>query len=85
MFIKQVKQVEQITDVVCDICGRSCITDDPDCAIPEYGTLEADWGYFSNHDGIKITCHLCEDCFFKLIDHIENTLGGKVTRIDRNN
>ena len=46
MEIKQMKQVEVVTDVVCDVCNQSTKL--------EFGTLWAHWGYGSKHDGGKI-------------------------------
>ena len=37
MEIKQLKQVEVVTDVVCDVCNQSTKL--------EFGTLSAHWGY----------------------------------------
>lgn len=45
MEIKQLKQVEVVTDVVCDVCNQSTKL--------EFGTLWAHWGYGSKHDGGK--------------------------------
>ena len=85
MLVKGQEVVERIKDVVCDVCGCSCTPPDCDHGYPEFGTLDADWGYFSNgHDGLKITCHLCQNCFFLVVKHIEDGLGGKVERYDSN-
>lgn len=45
MEIKQLKQVEVVTDVVCDVCNQSTKL--------EFGTLSVHWGYGSKHDGEK--------------------------------
>lgn len=49
------KQVEVVTDVVCDVCNQSTKL--------EFGTLSAHWGYGSRHDGEKYELQLCEKCF----------------------
>ena len=56
MEIKQLKQVEVVTDVVCDVCNQSTKL--------EFGTLSAHWGYGSKHDGERHELQLCEQCFF---------------------
>ena len=56
MEIKQLKQVEVVTDVLCDVCNQSTEL--------EYGTLSAQWGYGSMHDGERYELQLCEKCFF---------------------
>ena len=56
MEIQQLKQVEVITDVVCDVCNHSTKL--------EFGTLSADLGYDSKHDGERYEVQLCEKCFF---------------------
>ena len=54
MEIKQLKQVEVVTDVVCDVCNQSTKL--------EFGTLSAHWGYGSKHDGERYELQLCEKC-----------------------
>ena len=58
MEIKQLKQVEVFTDVLCDVCNQSTEL--------EFGTLSAHWGYGSRHghDGKRYELQLCEKCFF---------------------
>ena len=56
MEIKQLKQVEVVTDVVCDVCNQSTQL--------EFATLSANWGYGSKHDGERYELQLCEKCFF---------------------
>ena len=43
MEIKQLQQVEIMTDVVCDVCNQSTKL--------QFATLSAHWGYGSTHDG----------------------------------
>jgi hypothetical protein len=61
MEIKTQASVDAVTDVLCDVCNSSA-------RIPGYGlqhgSLEARWGYGSQHDGEHYCVHLCEACFF---------------------
>ncbi|SDY51242.1 hypothetical protein [Acinetobacter kyonggiensis] len=56
MEIKQLKQIEVVTDVVCDVCNQSTKL--------EFGALSAHWGYGSKHDGERYELQLCEKYFF---------------------
>ena len=56
MEIKQLKQVEVVTDVLCDVCNQLTQL--------EFGTLSANWGCGSKHDGERYELQLCEKCFF---------------------
>lgn len=61
MRVRGTAMVESVVDVLCDVCGRSTITEGG----PEYGTLEAHWGFGSaKHDGERYRVDLCEACFF---------------------
>ena len=53
-----------VEDVVCDVCLSGTRT--PDCGL-QYGKLEAQWGYGSQHDGQHYRVHLCEPCFFRVL------------------
>lgn len=59
MEIKQLKQVEVVTDVLCDVCNQSTQL--------EFGVLSANWGYGSKYDGERYELKLCEKCFFYAI------------------
>ena len=65
---------DEVADIICDICGRSCMSecslDDP--AMSEYATLEAIWGYCSVRDGERYICEMCEDCFGKVSAFIDS-------------
>ncbi len=56
MEIKQLQQVEIMTDVVCDVCNKSTKL--------QFATLLVHWGYGSTHDGERYELQLCEKCFF---------------------
>ena len=36
----------------------------------QYGTLQAIWGYGSQHDGERYLVHLCEACFFGVLAYL---------------
>lgn len=61
MKIDAIVPTTQVVDILCDVCGTSTTTS---IVTQEYGTLEACWGYGSQHDGERYLLHLCESCFF---------------------
>jgi len=61
--IKEQKQVEVITDVLCDVCNQSTKL--------EFGTLSAHWGYGSKHDEERYELQLCEKMFLLCPGDIE--------------
>lgn len=65
MKIMTPQTIEVISDVVCDVCGNS--TTKEKGYAPEFATLQADWGYSSDHDGEHYEIHLCEGCFFSTL------------------
>ncbi len=36
----------------------------------QFGTLQARWGYGSQHDGERYQVHLCEACFFGALAYL---------------
>jgi hypothetical protein len=70
---------DELEDVVCDVCGRSCMSDcslgDPSMA--EYATLEGIWGYCSRMDGERHRCEMCEDCFRRVWGFIDSLMGSR--------
>lgn len=62
MKITSKRLVDVVTDVQCDVCGES--TSDNGRYGPQFGVLQASWGYGSAHDGESYQVHLCEGCFF---------------------
>jgi len=52
------KEIEEIKDIECDLCGKSCEAG--------YGfecmELHANWGFGSNKDLEEWTAHICEKC-----------------------
>jgi hypothetical protein len=61
-------EVETVTDVVCDVCRCSTRRD---AEGHQFGTLRAQWGYGSAHDGERYEAHLCEECFFKTLAYLK--------------
>ncbi|MCQ4348879.1 hypothetical protein NGA35_15895 [Pseudomonas stutzeri] len=66
----------QVKDEIrCEVCGSSA-------CVPGYGqqfgTLQALWGYSSQHDGERYRVCLCESCFFLALAHLR-----QVRRIQR--
>jgi hypothetical protein len=64
MKILGVKEVEVVSDVVCDICCRSTRAEGGGL---EYGELRATWGTGSSRDGERYEVHLCERCFLQTL------------------
>ncbi len=64
MLIKEIVPTEQVVDILCDVCGRSTKTN---FGTNQYGSLSADFGYGSRHDGERYQVHLCEGCFFGVL------------------
>jgi len=74
MLKKTQKLVWQVTDVTCDMCGQTCVKEHEQM---EYGTLQANWGYYSDRDLVQEECDLCESCFGKVRQFIQDQ-GGTV-------
>lgn len=59
--------IQTFHDIHCEVCGEST-------RVPgygqQYGTLEAHWGYGSNHDGDYYCVRLCEPCFFAALAYL---------------
>lgn len=68
MKITGLVEVEAVTDVICDVCG--CSTRRAAGGY-QYGTLQAHWGYGSEHDGQRFEVHLCEHCFFQTLAYMK--------------
>lgn len=64
MDVKEIKSIEVITDVLCDICDQSTKL--------EFATLSANWGYYSQSDGERYKLQLCEKCFFNILAILKN-------------
>lgn len=77
MIITQnkIKEVEEVSDILCDICGTS--TKVAEYADYEYAYLAADFGYGTSYDMEAHRCHICIKCYLKIKRFIED-LGGKI-------
>lgn len=64
---------EAVTDLRCDICDESTRQASGNL---QFGTLEAQWGYGTAHDGERYEVHLCERCFFTP-SPVSNRSGGQ--------
>lgn len=58
IITKENKEVDTLTDVICDLCGKSCKTEYG----MEYMSLSTNWGYMSKHDLERWEADLCEEC-----------------------
>lgn len=91
MEIRKLAVREETFGRTCDMCGQRCDMAakklgerDTDYA-HEYGTLSANWGYWSDgRDLTKEECHLCETCFGKVREFIHSQ-GGIVRVMDIGN
>ena len=59
------QNIEFISDVICNKCNKSCISEGSDNF--DYATLKVLWGYGSDSDGELHEAHLCEKCFNLII------------------
>jgi len=61
------EQDQSDSDIHCAVCGDAT-------RVPGYGqqfgTLQALWGYGSQHDGERYQVHLCESCFFGTLAYL---------------
>lgn len=59
--------IQSESDILCEVCGGNT-------RVPGYGaqfgTLQARWGYGSQHDGERYCVHLCESCFFGALAYL---------------
>jgi hypothetical protein len=67
--MKKTKKVEcqKLDEVVCDICGQSCKKTHNN----EFASLSATWGYDSKKDLTRHDIDLCEGCFDKTIEFLQ--------------
>jgi hypothetical protein len=69
MKVTSKQLVDVVTDVLCDVCGESTSQDGKHS--PQFGLLQANWGYGSLHDGESYQIHLCEGCFFSTLAYLK--------------
>jgi hypothetical protein len=65
--------VEVVQDVICDICGKSCLCDETQEF--EYSQLLAKWGYGSALDGQSWDQTFCAECSAGLMKVINSQRG----------
>lgn len=70
---KATKEIEELEDLICDICGKSC-RDHLDMNY-EFSTLSASWGYGSSKDTTQWHGDFCENCSNKIKEFIESLNG----------
>lgn len=68
MKVTEKVEVDAVTGVRCDVCLSSTQAENGG---PEFATLQAHWGYGSQHDGERYEVHLCEDCFFSTLAYFK--------------
>lgn len=64
MKIITAEEAESSRDVLCDVCGKTTRAEGRGL---QFGTLRANWGSGSAHDGECYEVHLCEPCFFGVL------------------
>ena len=79
MRVTAMVPVETVVKILCDVCGREA---GPECGQPEFGTLSAQWGYGSSHDGESYRVDLCEKCFFGVLADIKRSRGEEALTSD---
>ena len=70
---KTTKEVEEISDIICNRCGKSCMSGKNDGIDDGYGLIETTvcGGYWSTYlyDDVRYTFSLCEECLRELFDN----------------
>lgn len=74
MKIMTKQEVDVVSDIRCDVCDESCSP--VEGYGPQFGTLNARWGYGAHHDGEEYELHLCEACFFQTLASIQEQRRG---------
>jgi hypothetical protein len=71
MKIRSKVETEVVSDVLCDMCHKSCGM--------EYMILVASWGYDSGIDGSVWNSQFCEDCSNKIAEFVKSN-GGEINK-----
>jgi len=77
MKIEAVRQTKVVAEIICDICGDSVVPDGQKLLLESlngfksYGQLKGEFGFGSPNDGEKHCYDLCEACFHKLVNVVE--------------
>ena len=69
------KTFEVVDDVVCDVCSKSCKDGLENI---ESASISAYWGYTSKKDGDQYELDICENCFDKLIQFLNDLKGSEI-------
>lgn len=67
---------DEVCDVICDICSRSCLKSEAAMYSAEFAVLNAQWGYWSRKDGQNCTLEICEECFDKIMSFAKTISDG---------
>jgi hypothetical protein len=70
-YIEKTVAVKAVDSITCDMCGKDCDGAEDLFGI-NYATLDAAWGYGSKSDGSKFEIHLCEVCFYNVLEYIRD-------------
>lgn len=74
-YIKETVEVNQLKDIVCDVCKKIFDVKEDDMEIQEFHCIDFMGGYGSIFgDGVEVKCDICQRCLDKLI--------GKFFRLD---
>jgi len=66
------KKVEELKDIICDSCGKSCLIDTGlKFKNFEFMELKAEWRFGSKKDGEEWNAHLCEKCVDEKLSFIK--------------
>lgn len=77
MKIEAVRQTKVVAEIICDICGDSVVSDGQKQLLESlngfksYGQLKGEFGFGSPNDGESYCFDLCEACFYKLVNVVE--------------
>jgi len=81
IYSKEVKEVELIADIVCDMCGKSCklfLGMDKESFNYEFSHITANWGYGTRKDEECWNYHFCEDCSDEIVSFVEKKKGKSI-------
>jgi hypothetical protein len=70
-YIEKTVQIKSVEAIQCDMCGKDCEGAEDLFGI-NYATLDVEWGYGSKSDGSKYEIHLCEKCFYNVLEYVRD-------------
>jgi len=74
MKILKPKLVDQLENIICDVCGNFCKKE----YNIEYAKIIANWGFETKKDGQVYEIDLCENCFDKTLEFINSISNKKI-------